>query len=89
MDAIELLKDDHDKVDRLFQKVKATEEGEHKALFEKIKEELDAHTHIDVLARPSFERSVIRTSIIFAGISRLFTRQVKVKFSDEKSLFIQ
>jgi len=47
MNAIELLKDDHDKVDKLFQKVKATEEGEHKALFEKIKHELDAHTHIE------------------------------------------
>ncbi len=40
MNAIELLKDDHDKVDRLFQKVKATEEDEHKELFEKIKMEL-------------------------------------------------
>ena len=48
MNAIELLKDDHDKVDRLFQKVKATEEGEeHKELFKKIKAELDAHTHIE------------------------------------------
>ncbi|MDQ3749678.1 MAG: hemerythrin domain-containing protein, partial [Acidobacteriota bacterium] len=47
MNAIELLKDDHDKVDKLFQKVKATEEGEHQELFEKIKEELDAHAHIE------------------------------------------
>lgn len=48
MNAIELLKDDHDKVGRLFQKVKATEEGEeHKELFKKIKAELDAHTHIE------------------------------------------
>jgi hemerythrin superfamily protein len=48
MNAIELLKDDHDKVDRLFQKVKATEEGEeHRELFKKIKAELDAHTHIE------------------------------------------
>jgi hemerythrin superfamily protein len=48
MNAIELLKDDHDKVSRLFQKVKATEEGEeHKELFKKIKAELDAHTHIE------------------------------------------
>ena len=47
MNAIELLKDDHDKVERLFQKVKATEESEHKALFEKIKMELDVHTHIE------------------------------------------
>jgi hemerythrin superfamily protein len=48
MNAIELLKEDHDKVDRLFQKVKATEEGEeHKELFKKIKAELDAHAHIE------------------------------------------
>ncbi len=48
MNAIELLKKDHNKVERLFQKVKATEEGEeHKELFKKIKAELDAHTHIE------------------------------------------
>ncbi|MEO5858609.1 MAG: hemerythrin domain-containing protein [Pyrinomonadaceae bacterium] len=47
MNAIELLKEDHDKVDKLFQKVKATEESEHAALFEQIKIELDAHTHIE------------------------------------------
>jgi len=47
MNAIELLKADHDTVDRLFQKVKATEEGEHKELFKKIKAELDVHAHIE------------------------------------------
>lgn len=47
MNAVELLKADHDTVSKLFQKVKATEEGEHKELFEKIKQELDAHTHIE------------------------------------------
>ena len=47
MNAVELLKADHDRVDKLFQKVKATEEGEHKELFKKIKFELDTHTHIE------------------------------------------
>lgn len=47
MNAIELLKADHDKVELLFQKVKATEDGEHRALFEQIKEELEIHTHIE------------------------------------------
>ena len=47
MNAIDLLKDDHNKVSLLFQKVKATEEGEHKALFEQINEELEVHTHIE------------------------------------------
>lgn len=47
MNAIELLKEDHDKVDKLFQQVKATEEGEHADLFAQIKEELDVHAHIE------------------------------------------
>ena len=47
MNAIELLKQDHDKVDKLFQKVKATKESEHPPIFEQIKAELDVHTHIE------------------------------------------
>ena len=47
MNAVELLKEDHDKVDKLFQKVKATPDGDHKDLFEQIKAELDVHTHIE------------------------------------------
>jgi iron-sulfur cluster repair protein YtfE (RIC family) len=47
MNALELLKEDHDKVDKLFQKVKATDDREHAKLFEQIKEELDIHTHIE------------------------------------------
>lgn len=47
MNAVELLKEDHDKVDKLFQKVKATEESEHPPIFEQIKAELDVHTHIE------------------------------------------
>ena len=47
MNAVELLKADHKVVDQLFQKVKATEDGEHKKLFDKIKAELDVHTHIE------------------------------------------
>ncbi len=47
MNAIELLKEDHKVVDALFQKVEATEESEHPALFEKIMAELEVHTHIE------------------------------------------
>lgn len=47
MNVLELLKEDHDRVDRLFQKVKATEESEHKELFEKIKAELEVHAHVE------------------------------------------
>lgn len=47
MNAIELLKNDHDVVDKLFQKVKANEDGDNTATFEKIKSELEVHTHIE------------------------------------------
>ncbi len=47
MNAIELLKNDHDKVDKLFQKVKANEGGDNTSLFEQIKAELDVHAHIE------------------------------------------
>jgi hemerythrin-like domain-containing protein len=47
MNAIELLKADHKVVDTLFQKVEATEESEHPAIFVQIKAELDVHTHIE------------------------------------------
>lgn len=47
MNAIELLKADHKAVDKLFQQVEATDEGEHAKIFEQIKSELDTHTHIE------------------------------------------
>jgi hemerythrin-like domain-containing protein len=47
MNAIELLEADHDKVEALFEKVKANEDGDNTAVFEKIKEELDVHAHIE------------------------------------------
>lgn len=47
MNAIELLKEDHKKVDRLFQQVKADEDADHRDTFEQIKAELEVHTHIE------------------------------------------
>lgn len=47
MNAIDSLKEDHDRVDKLFQKVEATEEGEHMDLFERINSELEVHMHIE------------------------------------------
>lgn len=47
MNVIELLKEDHRKVEGFFQKVKATDESEHKDLFEQIKEELEIHAHVE------------------------------------------
>ena len=46
-DALELLKTDHRRVDELFSKVKANEDGNNKDVFTRIKEELDLHTHIE------------------------------------------
>lgn len=47
MNAIELLKADHDKVEELFTQVESTDESKHEALFSKIKAELDPHAHIE------------------------------------------
>lgn len=47
MNAIELLKNDHDTVEELFAKVKADEDADHTKIFGKIKEELEIHTHIE------------------------------------------
>ena len=47
MNAIELLKEDHDRVDKLFQTVKADEDADHRDTFEQIKAELEVHTHIE------------------------------------------
>lgn len=47
MNAIQLLKEDHDRVSALFEKVKANEGGDNTDVFKKIKAELDVHTHIE------------------------------------------
>ena len=46
MNAIELLKQDHDKVEQLFQKVKG-EQGDQQQLAEQIRIELEVHTQIE------------------------------------------
>lgn len=47
MNAIQLLKDDHDRVSALFEQFKADEDGDHADLFKEVKMELDTHTHIE------------------------------------------
>jgi iron-sulfur cluster repair protein YtfE (RIC family) len=48
MNILELLKADHRNVEELFAKVEATEsDKQHQQLFEKIKTELELHTHIE------------------------------------------
>ena len=47
MNAIELLKADHEVVAGLFAEVEKSSEDKHPAIFQKIKAELDVHTHIE------------------------------------------
>ncbi len=92
MNAIELLKADHDTVDRLFQKVKATEEGEHKELFKKIKAELDVHTHIEEkIFYPRLKQEEELEDITLEGIeehhqAKMFLRELE-SLSDDSEKF--
>src|SRR5207237_4189725 len=47
MNAIELLKEDHDRVETLFEKFKQNEDGNNSALAKQIRGELETHTHIE------------------------------------------
>ena len=47
MNAIELLKSDHQTVAELFEDIKANEDGDNRGLFERVKAELDVHAHIE------------------------------------------
>jgi iron-sulfur cluster repair protein YtfE (RIC family) len=90
MNAIELLKSDHDKVDLLFQKVKATEESEHKALFEKIREELEIHTHIEeTIFYPKIKEEPELEDIVLEGIeehhqAKMFLRELSSLTDDSE-----
>ena len=46
-DVIELLNEDHDRVEELFATVKANEDGNNKDTFSKIQQELELHTHVE------------------------------------------
>ena len=92
MNAIELLKEDHDKVSRLFQKVKATEEGEHKELFKKIHEELEIHTHIEeTIFYPKMKEKSELEDLVLEGIEehhqvKMFLRELSA-LSDDSEKF--
>src|SRR3954452_5887226 len=47
MNAIDLLKNDHRKVEALFEEFRENEDGTNGALFNKIRNELVVHTHIE------------------------------------------
>ncbi len=94
MNAIELLKEDHDKVDKLFQKVKADEDGDHKDTFKQIKAELDVHAHIEeVIFYPKLvaDGDEELKKIVLEGIeehrqAKMFLRELAA-LSDESEKF--
>ena len=83
MNAIELLKEDHKKVNALFGKVKATDDAnEKKELFEQIKAELDVHTHIEeTIFYPAIKEEPELEDIVLEGIeehhqAKVFLREL-------------
>ncbi|HEX8247247.1 MAG TPA: hemerythrin domain-containing protein [Pyrinomonadaceae bacterium] len=92
MNAIQLLKDDHRKVERLFQKVKADQEGkQHQELFEQIKAELEVHTHIEeTIFYPKLKEEKELEDIVLEGIeehhqAKMFLRELSnLKEDSEK-----
>jgi hemerythrin superfamily protein len=92
MNAIQLLKDDHRKVERLFQKVKADQEGkQHQELFEQIKAELEVHTHIEeTIFYPKLKEEKELEDIVMEGIeehhqAKMFLRELSnLKEDSEK-----
>ncbi len=93
MNAIELLKSDHDTVERLFQKVKADTEGDtHKELFNQIKAELDVHTHIEeTIFYPRLKQESELEDIVLEGIeehhqAKMFLREL-ARLSDDSEKF--
>jgi hemerythrin superfamily protein len=92
MNAIELLKEDHRTVERLFQKVKADTEGDkHQELFAQIKAELDVHTHIEeTIFYPRLKQESELEDIVLEGIeehhqAKMFLRELaKLKDDSEK-----
>jgi hemerythrin superfamily protein len=92
MNAIQILKEDHRKVERLFQKVKADQEGsEHKELFEQIKAELEVHTHIEeTIFYPKLKEEKELEDIVLEGIeehhqAKMFLRELSnLKDDSEK-----
>src|SRR3712207_1141342 len=91
MNAIELLKEDHRKVERLFQKVKADQEGkQHQELFEQIKQELEVHTHIEeTIFYPKLKENEELKDIVLEGIeehhqAKIFLRELSNLVEDSE-----
>jgi len=94
MNAVELLKEDHDVVRKLFQDVKESDESKHPAIFKKIKTELDVHAHIEeVIFYPKLKEEGDKelVDIVLEGIEehrqmKMFLRQI-ADLSDDSEQF--
>lgn len=93
MNALELLKEDHNKVRRLFQKVKASDtDAEKKKLFKQIREELDVHTHIEEkIFYPEIRKKEGLEDIVKEGIQEhhqadVFIREIE-NLSEDSDVF--
>lgn len=94
MDAVELLKEDHDIVRKLFQEIKESEDSKHPAIFKKIKAELDAHAHIEeAIFYPKLKEEGDKelVDIVIEGIEehrqiKMFLRQI-AELSDDSAQF--
>ncbi len=93
MNAIKLLKEDHNTVRRLFQKVKASDtDSEKKELFKQIKQELDVHTYIEEkIFYPTVREKEGLEDIVKEGIQEhhqadLFIKEIK-NLSDNSDVF--
>ena len=90
MNAIELLKQDHNTVSLLFQKVKGSEDSQHKELFEKIKQELEVHTHIEeTIFYPKIKEEKELEDIVLEGIeehhqAKIFLRELSALTDDSE-----
>lgn len=92
MNAVELLKADHDVVRKLFQDVKESEDSKHHAIFKKIKAELDVHAHIEeAIFYPKMKEDGDKelSDLILEGIEehrqmKMFLRQLDALVADSE-----
>jgi hemerythrin superfamily protein len=91
MNAVELLKQHHQEINLLFQKVKADKEGEkHRELFEKIKQELEVHAHIEeTIFYPRLKEEEDLKDIVLEGIeehhqAKMFLRELSNLVEDSE-----